>query len=290
MASATLALAPRGAARGARGQRTDGASLAQTTAAPGASYSRIASTDPVADGILLELCEPERIVAFAPAFARADAFRFQGKSTARLDDLESQLALHPDLVIAGGVGESRAVARLREAGIAVHELGEPHGVDTLVRNIESLARLLGCPERGRRLAADFVDALRTTAADVPPGHRPRAMYLGSYGGRFFGGGEGSSYHDVLVSAGLTDAAANFRGWPSYLPEQVLQIDPDVIVTADGQRERICGTQALSRLRACTTTHGVVEVEGSLLSDPGLSMLRAARTVRTAVFGRPGATE
>jgi len=249
-------------------------------------YSRIVSASPLADGLLLELCEPDRVVAFTPYTARSRAFRFSGKPTVRLAEIEAILALHPDLVLVSGTGDVQPIARLRDAGLVVFDLGEPRGFDALVQNIHELANLIDAPERGDALATQVNDAMHTVAADVPPGRRRRGMYINSYGGRLFGGSIGTSYHDVLVAAGLIEAADRYNGWPSYTTEEVLEIDPEVVVTAADMRRRICEHAGLGALQACRAQGRIVEVDGATLSDPGLVMVEAARAVRQAVYGSP----
>lgn len=249
-------------------------------------YDRIASLTTVGDELLLELCEPDRIVAFSAYSMEhgAKRYRFAGKPGLDPADLERLIALHPDLVLVSRYADARPFARMRDAGLAVYDLGEMRGMATLVPNIHEVAALVGRPERGDRFSARLGERMRQVAADVPPPARKRGLYLGVYGGRMFGGSFGSSYHDVLAAAGLTEAAERLRDFPEYSTEQVLGLDPDVIVTNEGMAPRICEHGGLSSLRACATPGAVVEVESSLLGDPGPLMLDAADAVRAAVYG------
>jgi iron complex transport system substrate-binding protein len=265
----------------------------ERNAIPRRDYRRIVSGSTVADALLLELCEPNRVVAFTAYSARSSAqrYRFAGKPAIdSIGDLEGILALHPDLVLINGTGDRRAIARLREAGLMVFDLGEMRGLSTLVPNIHDVAEILGHPERGERFARAIVEQMKTIGADVPWPRRRRAMYLSVYGGNLFGAAEATSYHDVLVASGLLEAAAGYRDWPQYTAEQILILDPDVIVTNAGMRPRICEHAGLAALRACESTDGVVELDGDLLGDPGPSMVDAARALRVAAYGSPTMSE
>lgn len=252
-------------------------------------YRHVVSVSPVADEILREICEPDRVAAVTGSSARSRArgFRYAGKPTIEhLEDLEQILALHPDLVLVNGIGDPRPVARLREAGLVVFDLGEMRGLSTLIPEIHELAEVLGHPERGDWLASAIVESMNAVAADVPVSHRPRGIHLSVYGDSLFGGAPGSSYHDVLVGAGLDDAASAYRGWPQYTAEQVLTMDPDFIVTSTGMRQRLCAHSGLAKLRACLAPDRVVEIDADLLGDPGPAMVDAARLIRIAVHGVP----
>jgi iron complex transport system substrate-binding protein len=255
---------------------------------PRRDYRRIVSVSPVADEILLEICEPDRLAAFTATSARSSqGFRYAGKPTIeQIDDLESILSLRPDLVLVNGVRDARPVARLREAGLIVFDLGEMRGLSTLTRTIRELAEILGCPERGERFATDVIEGMNAVAADVPPSERPRALYLSVYGDSLFGSALETSFHDVLLAAGLVDAAKNYRGWPQYTPEQVLAMDPEVIVTHEGMGRTLCRRPGLALLRACKTPDRIVEVDGEVFTHPGPSMVETARVIRAAVHGPP----
>ncbi|WP_394845333.1 ABC transporter substrate-binding protein [Pendulispora brunnea] len=259
---------------------------------PRAHYVRIASASLVTDHLLLELCEPERIAAFThySADERARGYRFHGKPTIHdTKNVEAILALHPDLLFVSSIGDPRPVARLREAGLPVYDLGEMRGLSTFVPNIREVAAIVGAPERGERLVQSFVASMKAVAADIPRAMRKRGMFLSAYGGHFFGGATGTSYHDVLAFGGLMDAASSYRDWPDFSSEQILAMDPEVIVTEDEMRPRICEHAGLGGLRACSTLGGIVELDRELTVDPGLGMLEAAQRVRRAVYGDGAAT-
>jgi iron complex transport system substrate-binding protein len=256
---------------------------------PRATYTRIASLSTIADQLLLELCEPDRVVAFTAYSARSStkSFRFQGKPTLEgTGDLEKVLTLRPDLVLVSRIGDPRSFERMREAGLLVYDLGEMHGLRTLIPNIHEVAAIVGHPERGDRFAEELISQMAAVGADLPPSSRKRGLYLSVYGGRLYGGSVGTSYHDVLTSAGLVEAAEGYRDWPEYSAEAILSADPDVIVTNVGMRPRICEHAGLSSLRACAAADRIVALDNALLGDPGPAMLDAAGTLRVAVYGAP----
>jgi iron complex transport system substrate-binding protein len=250
--------------------------------APRRDYRRIVSGTTIADAMLLAMAEPERVAAFTAYSSQhgPHRYRYDGKPVlANLHDLEAVLALRPDLVLVAGPPDARVASRLRDAGVVVYDLGDMRGMSTLLPNIHEVAELLGHPERGERFARAVQEEMHGVSA-APAEGRPRALYLASYGGKLLGGARGTSYHDVLLAAGFADAASAYRDWPEYSAEQVLAIDPDVIVTNTGMRARICEHAGLGTLRACAADDGVVEMEDGLLGSPGPYMVEAARDLRT----------
>jgi len=256
-------------------------------------YDRIASTSSLADGLLLALCEPDRIAAFTQTSPGQGPFgyRYSGKPTLRgPGDLEALLTLGPDLVLGSGlVAGSDRVARIRDAGLTVFDLGEMRGLSSLLPNIVTIATLLGRAETGRELATRFEQRMRRLAAAIPERERPGGLYVSLFGDVLYGGTDGSSYHDVLTAAGIRDVAAErYVGWPRYTPEQLLALDPELIVTHDGMARSLCAHPGLGQLRACRNQR-IVELDGALLGDPGLAMLDAAESLFEAVHPAPPAS-
>jgi iron complex transport system substrate-binding protein len=249
---------------------------------------RIASGSLLADPLLLELSAPGDIVAFsARAPLARDAWRYAGKpSVDPTRRVEHLLELKPDLVLVNGLGEMTWIEQLRRAGVTVFDLGPMWGVDTFVRNVLSVGWLVGRPEAARQLEARFRRRLDAIAQHVPESARRGGLYLGVHGNQLYGGTRGSSFHDVLTYAGLRDVAAGaYQGWPSYDPEALLRLDPEVIVTGTGMRAPLCQREELGRLRACGSAGDVIELDPQLLQDAGLGMLDAAEQLHAAAYPR-----
>ncbi len=266
---------------------------------PLGTYSRIASSSPVADNLLYALAEPSRVIARSEHGAESSAFRYryaykETSTIAGSDDVETILAVEPDLVFVHGGSPKNRYARIREAGVYVFDLGSMLGVDALVEDILQMSALLGRPERGRVLADRFRRRLARVAQNVAVGARPTALYLSVYGGKIYGGTVGSSYHDLLHFSGLNDLAAErFRGWPRFSPEDLWVMNPDVVVTQKGMGVVLCGLTGLAELRACAekapseqegALWGIVELEPALLSLPSLDMLEAVEAIYESVHG------
>jgi iron complex transport system substrate-binding protein len=250
-------------------------------------YRRIASGSTIADELLLEFAEPDRIVAFTK-FSQENpskAHRFSGKPLlSGLDDLETLIALEPDLLLLNTLGSQTRVARLRELGIRVFDLGEMRGVESFLANARAVATIAGRTSLGERYAERFRARLHRVAPDVPKGERKRAAYLSVFGTSIYGGGRRTSYDDVLRHAGLENALAKtYEGWPDLGPEEVLASNPELVVTHRGMGPLLCSLPKLDRLEACKGERpAIVELEPSVLSDPGSGILTAAEQVHDRV--------
>jgi len=254
---------------------------------PVRNYARIVSTSTIADQVLVEIIEPQRLLAVSAHTLRSEASRSYddkiGVEHAR--DIETIIELRPDVVFINNFIDRRQVERLKEAGLNVFDLGPMRGLETLLPNIGQLASLLDVPERGQKLADELVRNLNAVSADLAEDERQRGIYVGIHGDRLYGGTAGTSFHDVLVAGGLIDVAAEagFNGWPAFTNEQLLSLDPPWIITNPGTEGSLCRHPGFQSLSACKAGQ-VRSIETHLLTDPGLGILRAAVAVHAAVYG------
>ncbi len=270
-------------------KRGDGTSfLRDATGAeiPLKHYTRIASGTLIADRVLADLCEPDRIVAFTKygADSSRDAHRFKGKATlAGRAPLEAVLELKPDLLIVNNLVDPGYVARLREHHIPVFDLGHMRGLATLIPNIQAIGILIGAPERANAYAATLQRRMHAITQGEAQRKRPGALYLAVYADHLYGGAARTSYHDVLEQAGFVDVAAHagLDGWPELTSERVLALDPDVLLTKNGMGAVLCRHAGLTQLRPCTGEGRVIELDGVMLDDPGPIMLDAAEALHDA---------
>jgi iron complex transport system substrate-binding protein len=250
-------------------------------------YRRIASTGIMSDAILAEICEPERVAAWSVFSDGPDAYRLGPQPRLKgIDDLEAIIALRPDLVLVSTYGgEADRLARLRDAGLTVCDLGPQGGLEALAQNADAIGRLIGAPQRADHFIANLRRRLAGVAASLPRDlPRRRAVYVQLISDHLYGGTVGTSYHDVLVAAGLDDlAAGSYRNWPQYTVEQLIALDPEVIVTLRGAAVGLRRLPGIGSLRAAQAADGIIEIDSALLEHPGPIMLEAAETLFAAAY-------
>jgi ABC-type Fe3+-hydroxamate transport system substrate-binding protein len=251
---------------------------------PTAHYQRIVSLNPVADHLLLGLVEPERLIGITAYTleGHVDAWRFGDRqAVGRSEDLEHVLSLQPDLVVTSEFSDEAYMARLREEGIQVFDLGNMRGVDSTIGDVLTLGALLKQQARGHRIVNGFRRELSALEGQWPSKTQPLGLYLSVLGDSIFGGTAGTSYADMLHYGGVKDLAAEhgFKDWPRYNPEQLLKMNPSIIITQKGTGDVICGHSALGLMAACSTEGHILELSGDFQSDPGLGLVESAAEVQ-----------
>jgi ABC-type Fe3+-hydroxamate transport system substrate-binding protein len=246
------------------------------------SYQRIVSLSPVADAVLLELAESNRVLNVTTYAVESGSrpFRFAGRPTlGSTDNPEPILALRPDLVLVHDFGGSPAVSRLRQLGLNVFDLGPTDGLQSFLLLVENLGTLIQEPARTQTLIQSL-QARLSTLESGQNSQRPTALYVTLYGDKVFGAGAKTSYDDTLRLSGLDNEAARAGrvGFPQYPPEELLAFQPEVLITKPGMGPSLCRSDRLGHSPACQNQH-IIEVPAAILDDPGFGIIETAEWIR-----------
>jgi iron complex transport system substrate-binding protein len=149
---------------------------------------------------------------------------------ANFGSAEEVLRFKPDLVFAGRYAATATVAMLRRLGVRVVVVDYPETFEGIADQGREIARLLGVPETGERLARQLLDRLARVRARQPA--QPRRVL--EYGQNGWTHGSGTVLDLLLRETGHRNLAAE-RGvrWMEQISlEELLRLQPDgVIVNA-----------------------------------------------------------
>jgi iron complex transport system substrate-binding protein len=154
-------------------------------------------------------------------------------------DTEAILALHPDLVLAGGINPPELVASLEQLGLKVFFLSNPATLEEMYTNLETVAKLTGHAAE----AAKLVDALKMRVTNVDKkianiSDRPTVYYeldATDPTKPYTAGKSGpTNFVDALITrAGGRNMGAQLQSeWPQISLEQLVVADPQIILLGD----------------------------------------------------------
>jgi ABC-type hemin transport system substrate-binding protein len=128
--------------------------------------------------------------------------------------------------------------------------------------------------------------LQRIAGSRPKQSRKSVAYVAVFGSKLYGSGRNTNYADVFHYAGVIDRSAErYEDFPEYSAEQVLELDPDLIVAREGTRGALCGYPGLAGLRVCRDpAHLILELPEAVISSAGPEMLLAAEAVNDFAYG------
>ena len=182
---------------------------------------RIVALPVWAGEMLLDMVETERIVGLSawgddPLISATADKAAQVKARVASSDLESLIALSPDLVVLDTFSDydGSMTKTLKDAGVSVLTLSSPTTFEAVAECLLTLGEATGEPENARRLAdgmnAELLSVSQAVAA-VPEGERVRTMYYEDYydatgasAGMLCAYGEGSTFQALCEAAGVVN--------------------------------------------------------------------------------------
>lgn len=262
---------------------------------PVRAYKKIVCLSSAVDAFLVRIIDVQRIAGYSTyskgkVYAAVVSHLPDFRSA---KDLEAILNVHPDLVIApSSVADVSQLKRLREAGLTVFNTGDSRGYQSFIDFSGQVAVLIDAEQAG----SEQLQAYRQRIQSILPDdfssivkEKKSALYVSMFSGNFYGGVKGSSYHDVIRFAGLhdiTDEHTWRTAWPQLSIEQLLQMNPDYIITPSGRSAAIRAHPGLQDMTALIRGQ-VMEVDYEILNDPGFFMYDAAQYIYDYVYGGKG---
>lgn len=146
---------------------------------------------------------------------------------------EGILSLKPtSLYATSHAGPPSVLTTLREAGLKVMQLPEPHSAKDILSNIDTIGRWLGKESAASHLSAKIGTAFSALAEKrTKIKNRKRVLFVLSLrNGRIMAAGRNTSVSLVLSLAGARNAVSEFEGFKPVSNEAIVRTAPDVILT------------------------------------------------------------
>ncbi len=206
-------------------------------------------------------------------------------------NLEQIIALKPQVLLMSTMAQTEEqVAALTEAGIAV-VVSDAQDIEGAYTAISMIGTLMGKDAE----AADVIDSMKQTFEDVTQSAQctcPETVYFEvsplQYG--LWTAGSGTFMNEVAEMLGLVNCFADVEGWAEISEEQVIERNPDYIVTismyfGEGPtpEEEILSRAGWENVRA-VKNGAILNLTGNELSRPGPRLADGAQMLFDFVFG------
>lgn len=210
-------------------------------------------------------------------------------------NLEQIIALEPQVVIMAKMAQTEEqVAALEEAGIrvVVSDTQDIEGVYTAIRLIGTL---VGRNDEAEAMVADMQSAFADIAAKSENTGKTVYFEVSPLQWGLWTAGKGTFMDELATLCGLTNAFADVEGWAEISEEQVLERDPDYIVTismyyGEGPTpvEEIKSRAGWDALKA-VQNDAIFNADSNEVSRPGPRLKDAAEALYTFVTGEEALT-
>ena len=205
-------------------------------------------------------------------------------------NLEQIIALEPQVVIMAKMAQTEEqVAALEEAGIrvVVSDAQDIEGVYTAIRLIGAL---VGRNDEAEAMVADMQSAFADIAAKSENTGKTVYFEVSPLQWGLWTAGKGTFMDELATMCGLTNAFADVEGWAEISEEQVLERDPDYIVTismyyGEGPTpvEEIKSRTGWDTLKA-VQNDAILNADSNEISRPGPRLKDAAENLYQFVSG------
>lgn len=210
-------------------------------------------------------------------------------------NLEQIIALEPQVVVMAKMAQTEEqVAALEKAGIrvVVSDAQDIEGVYTAIRLIGAL---VGRNDEAEAMVADMQSAFADIAAKSENTGKTVYFEVSPLQWGLWTAGKGTFMDELATMCGLTNAFADVEGWAEISEEQVLERDPDYIVTismyyGEGPTpvEEIKSRAGWDALKA-VQNDAIFNADSNEVSRPGPRLKDVAEALYTFVTGEEALT-
>ena len=188
---------------------------------------------------------------------------------------EAVIALKPDLVLAAGVTSPDDVKKLADLGLTVYATSNASSLDDIYADIQAVGALIGKSSAAKTVIADLkarVEVVATTAQTAAT--QPSVFYEvdATEPEKPWTAGSGTFIDNLITLAGGQNAAASSAAYYQINFEQLLTVNPDIIVlgssTYGGQTpELVAQRPGWDKIKA-VKNNAVYVFDDNLVSRPG----------------------
>ena len=205
-------------------------------------------------------------------------------------NVEQILALNAQVVVMGIMAQpEEQVKALENAGVTV-VISDAQNIEGVYTAIKMLGALVGHDEEASALVDQMNGKFEEIAASAQ--NTGKTVYFEvsplQYG--LWAGGAGTFMDELATLCGLTNAFADVTGWGEISEEQVLERDPDYIVTlsmyyGEGPTpvEEIKSRAGWENLKAVVNDQ-ILNSDDNAMTRPGPRLMEAAQTLLDFVNG------
>ena len=205
-------------------------------------------------------------------------------------NIEEILALAPQVVLMGDMAQTKEQVELLEANGVRVVLSDAENIGGVYAAIGMIGTLMGKEVEAQRLTADMQSTFEAIAAQSQATGKTVYFEVSPLAYGLWTAGSNTFMDELAALCGLTNAFADVDGWAAISQEQVLERDPDYIVTismyfGEGPTpvEEIMGRAGWEALKAVKNGN-VFNADSDAISRPGPRLKDAAAALYHFVNG------
>ena len=246
----------------------------------------IASTTEGTDEILSALV-PKSDIAMVTQYATQPNFSNITSFAKGIPDIgdanaEQIIAVHPDLVLLASYTKPGIVTQIEQAGISAYEFADFNSISDIEKNIKIVGKMVGNETKADKIVQSMNTQLKDIADSVKGQKKLSVLDYSSFG---FAAGSSTTVNDMITSAGATNAASSLNGWQKITDEEVVNLNPSVIIDASNDKgftTKIMQDPALKTVSA-VKNHRVYELNGADMTSVSQYIVGGVRDLTKVLY-------
>lgn len=269
-------------------------------------------TDAIDNEITLEE-EPERIVSLIPSNTEIAFALGQGEKVVGVSDhdnypeevqdiekiggmelnVERIISLDPDIVLAHELGVSsaqEAFEQLEAAGVQVFVVQDAQDIASTYETIEIIGQVIGTDQEAEALMTEMeaeFEEIRELTSEISEEDVQTVFFENSPAPDIYTAGQHTFIHELLEMIHAENATAEHEGWLALDPEEIIELNPDVIITSYGAYIENPEEEVLSRsgfdVVEAVANERVYDIDADLITRSGPRLTEGARELAEAVY-------
>lgn len=208
-------------------------------------------------------------------------------------NLEEILALSPQVVLMATMAQTQEqIAALEAAGIRV-VVSDAQDIEGVYQAIEMIGQLTGRQSQAQALVAQMQEQFQRIAVQAQDTGKTVYFEVSPLEWGLWTAGKGTFMDELAALCGLTNAFSDVEGWAQISEEQVLQRNPDYIVTVtmyygEGPtpQEEIMSRAGWQDVTAVAQNQ-VFQADNDRMTRPGPRLMDAAQALYDFVYATQG---
>lgn len=185
---------------------------------------------------------------------------------------------HPDVI-----------KQFEEAGINVVVVGSATSFEDVYGNIELIGKATGTKTEAEKIVADMKERLQVIKDKAAESvtDKKKVWVEVSPGPDIFTTGKNTFMHEMLESIQAINAAEDQDGWVKMTEEEIVKLNPDVIITTYGYRMENPTAEVLNRegwAEVPAVKNGkVFDVDNDTVTRPGPRLIEGVETLAELIY-------
>lgn len=206
-------------------------------------------------------------------------------------NVEKVLSLQPDIALVTDYHYEThpdILKQFEQAGTKVIVVGETSSFEEVYKNIEMIGQATGTEEKANEIVTDMKNRLaviKEKAAEIK--EKKKVWVEVSPSPDIFTTGKNTFMHEMLESIQAVNAAEDQEGWVKLTEEEIVTLNPDVIITTygyyvDNPSEQVLARKGWADVPAIKNKQ-VFDVDNDTVTRPGPRLIEGVETLAKLIY-------